>query len=132
MSPEARATSNTHMRIYRHLLLCAGIVLLVPMLAMASAPQTQKPKATAKAAAKAATHSTSGIVRSVDAGTLVIAKNDKATKTDTFVLSSTTVKKGDVAVGAKVSVRYTTEGGQNLATAVTASGKTKGKNFPVR
>jgi len=132
MSPEARATSNTHMRIYRNLVMCTGLVLLVPMLAMASAPQTQKPKASAKAAAKAATHSTSGIVRSLDTGTLVIAKNDKTTKTDTFVLGPTTVKKGDVAVGVKVSVRYTTEGGQNIATAVTASGKTRGKHFPLR
>lgn len=120
------------MRIYRQLLLSAGVVLLVPMLAMASTSQTQKPKATAKAAAKAATHSTSGIVRSMDTGTLVIAKNDKATKTDTFVLNATTVKKGEVTVGAKVSVRYTTEGGQNIATAVTASAKAKGKNFPLR
>lgn len=117
------------MRITRNILVLCGALLLIP--AMTASAQTstpdQKPKAAAKAAAKAATHSTSGIVRSVDGGTLVIAKNDKAAKTDTFVINATTVKKGELAVGAKVSVRYTTEGGQNIATAVTASPKVKGK-----
>lgn len=112
------------MRIVRNLVVLAGAVLLIPALALAQTTTAQKPKAAQKAAVKAATHSTSGIVKSVDANALVIGKTEKAAKTETFVLSGTTVKKGDLVVGAKVSVRYTTEGGQNLATAVTA-GKAK-------
>lgn len=122
------------MRLTRNILAFSCALLLIPAISASAQTSTpdQKPKAAAKAAAKAATHSTSGIVRSVDGGTLVIAKNDKATKTDSFVINATTVKKGDIAVGAKVAVRYTTEGGQNIATAVTVSAKIKGKgrSFP--
>lgn len=118
------------MRITRNILTFVGALLLVPALAFAAVhTPAQTPKAAAKAAAKAATHSTSGIVQSQTATSLVIAKNAKAAKaakTETFVLNATTVTKGDVVVGARVGVRYVAEGGQNVATAVTATVKGKG------
>ena len=73
--------------------------------------------------AKPAAHSTSGIVRSIDGTTLVIAKNAKATATETFTLTTDTARKGDITVGTRVGVRYTTESGHNTATAVTVSAK---------
>lgn len=113
------------MRLKRFTLTAVGALLLAPALVFA-APQTtaaakQTSTKTAAKTAKPATHSTSGVIRSSDASSLVIAKTDKATKTETFVLNTATVKKGDLAPGAKVAVRYTTEGGQNIATAVTVS-----------
>jgi hypothetical protein len=116
------------MRISLRIAALIGIVLLVPAVSVASAQTApaQKPKAEAKAAAKAATHSTSGIIKSIDASTLVIAKNAKATTTETFQLTASTARKGDPVVGGKISIRYTTESGQNVATAITATAKSKG------
>jgi hypothetical protein len=45
------------------------------------------------------------------------AKNDK---TLTFTLNASTQRKGDLAVGTAVEVRYRTEGKTNVATAVSA------------
>jgi hypothetical protein len=121
------------MRISKHLIGFLATLLLVPAVAGAQTSATapaQKPKAAAKAAAKAATHSTSGVIKSVDGTTLVIAKTAKAAKTDTFVLNAETITKGDLVVGGHVGVRYTTEGGQNIATAVTVTAKGKNKRFP--
>jgi hypothetical protein len=103
-------------------------LLLVPAFAVAA--QTKPaPAKTDKAAPAAATHATSGIVRSTTATALVIAKTATATATETFVLNPATARKGDLAVGARVEVRYRAEGGQNIATAVTAAAP-KGKSTP--
>ena len=112
------------MRISRVLLALCG-ALLIPALTLASPADSQKPKDSARAAkvAKPATHSTSGVVKSVDGSTLVIAKNAKTAATETFTLNADTARKGDLQVGARVGVRYTTDSGHNVATAVTVSGK---------
>ena len=112
------------MRIARVLMAVCG-VLLIPALTLASPAASQKPKDAARVtkAAKPATHSTSGVVKSVDGTTLVVAKNAKAAATETFTLNADTVRKGDLQVGARVGVRYTTDGGRNVATAVTVTGK---------
>jgi len=115
------------MRLTKGTLAFVGVLLLAPALAMAADQAKAESAPKYKAAPVAATHSTSGIVRSADDTSLVIAKNAKTTKTQTFVLNATTVKKGALAAGARVEVRYRTEGGQNIATAVTASAP-KGKN----
>ena len=116
------------MRMTRKTFAFLGAVLLVPVLSLTAAQTgaaspVQKPKTGAKAATKAATHSTSGVVQSITDASLVIAKSAKSAKTDTFVLNATTVKKGELAVGNRVGVRYVSEGGHNVATAVTAKGK---------
>jgi hypothetical protein len=119
------------MRAFQKTLALVGAVLLVPALAMAAVTTpAQKPKTAAKTAAKAATHSTRGVVQSVDDTTLVIARTAKATKTETFVINASTVKKGTIAAGARVGVRYRADGGQNVATAVTVTAK--GKGLPQR
>jgi hypothetical protein len=103
-----------------------GAIALVPALALAQTKPA--PKAPAKTAATApakpaATHATNGIVKSSDATSLVITKTAKDTKSTTFALNASTVTKGTIAPGAHVSVRYRTEGTQNIATAVTVAGK---------
>src|SRR5262245_30341860 len=99
----------------------SGMLLAVPAMTLAASQGStpSKPPASQKAApAKAATpatHATTGVVKSVDANSLVITKG----KTDmTFALSSSTEKKGNVAVGANVQVHYTTAGKTNTATSV--------------
>ena len=121
------------MRMTKGTLAFVGALLLVPALAVAGVQSGTAKTATKapKTEVTAATHSTSGIVRSVDAASLVIAKSAKATKTQTFVLNASTVKTGDLAAGTRVEVRFRKDGGQNIATAVTASAlKGKGKGLP--
>ncbi|MBP6716807.1 MAG: hypothetical protein KA205_08085 [Acidobacteria bacterium] len=99
----------------------ALIVTLWPTL-VAAAPQTTSARHTpAPQTTKDATHATNGIVKSMDATTLVIAKSTTSTKTQTFVLTPSTSKKGDLTVGVRVEVRYRAEGPKNIAIAVTAS-----------
>jgi len=107
-----------------------GALALIPALSLAQTKPA--PKAATKAAATApakpaATHATNGIVKSSDATSLVITKSAKDMKTTTFTVNAATVTKGTIAPGARVSVRYRTEGTENIATAVTVAGK---KNSP--
>ena len=118
-----------------------GALALVPALALAQAkPAPAAPKTAAKTAVAAptmtvatapakpaATHATNGIVKSADATSLIITKTAKDTKAETFVLNAATVTKGTLAPGARVAVRYRTEGTQNIATAVTAGSPKSGK-----
>lgn len=112
-----------------------GAIALVPTLAVAqatsapAAPKTaQKAAALTAAPAKpAATHATNGVIKSADATSLVITKTAKDTKTTTFALNASTVTKGTMTPGARVEVRYRTDGTQNVATAVTARVPKSGK-----
>lgn len=123
MSAERRTRHNAEMRVIQKCAVFAGAVLLTlwPTLA-AAAPQTTSARNTpAPQTAKDATHATNGIVTSMNATTLVIAKSTTSTKTQTFALTPATAKKGDLKVGVRVEVRYRAEGAKNIATAVTAS-----------
>lgn len=131
------------MRTIRTTAVLAGLLLTVPALSLASTqtgsqakpPVTTATKAAvapakpaaepAKAAAAAATHATSGVIKSMDATSLVISRPSGKVKELTFVINSTTQHKGDLAVGSAVEVRYRTEGAQNIATAVTMQAKKK-------
>jgi hypothetical protein len=103
---------------------------LLAALAVTGAAQAATPQATAKkgttAAAKpakpaaAASHSVKGTVKSIDASMLVITKSGKAGGDMTFTLNADTKRDGSPAVGSPVSVRYRSEGANNVATAVTA------------
>ena len=85
----------------------------------------QTPKPTPKPASAPASHSTTGTVKSVDATSLVITKASGTPKEMTFVLNDSTQKKGTLATGAAVEVRYKAEGKSNVATAVTVQVKKK-------
>ena len=101
--------------------LLIGALVLAPSFVLA---QTPKPTPTAKPAA-AATHSWTGTVKSIDATSLTVTRPSGTVKEMTFVLNDSTQKKGTIATGAAVEVRYKTEGKQNVATAVTVQVKKK-------
>ena len=97
----------------------AAAVLAVP--AMSLAAQT-KPAASAKqtapakpaATAKPAVHTAQGVVKSMDASSLVLTEKSK--KDVTFVVDASTKKEGDVAVGSTVHVTYKDDASQHIAT----------------
>lgn len=64
-----------------------------------------------------ATHATRGIVKSIDASTLVIMRIAHRGEM-TFAVSPSTRLEGDIIVGSTVSVRYREEGKRHVATAV--------------
>jgi hypothetical protein len=87
-----------------------------------TAPGAGQTKAATKSKAPAAKSGVmTGTIKSADANKLVISHVDTKTKKatdETFVLSSSTTKTGDLAAGAKATVNYKTENGQNMASSV--------------
>ena len=63
------------------------------------------------------TYATRGIVRTIDANTMVIARGKSGLMT--FSLTSSTHRAGVVVVGSTVSVRYREDGKNHVATAIT-------------
>jgi hypothetical protein len=92
-----------------------AVLALVPAVGFAQA--AKKSAAPSKKMAVSA-HTTTGTVKSVSDSSLVISKGGKD---QTFVVNSTTEKKGTVEAGAHVSVHYTMDGTNMVATAITAS-----------
>jgi hypothetical protein len=112
--------------------LLTGALTAVPLVASAyqtgSKPQPPKPsqaqpasKSTAKSTA--ATHTMTGVVKSVDDSTLVITRSGKNAGETTFMLNPQTHRAGTVEVGSSVSVRYREDGNSNVATAITVQHK---------
>ena len=78
-------------------------------------------KASASAMAPAsstASHAVRGVVKSMDDSSLVVTASGKKATDMTFVLNGSTTKEGSPAVGSTVSVRYKSEAGKMVATAV--------------
>lgn len=96
--------------------------LMASTAAMPQAAQTAKP-AGAKPAA-AATHSVQGIVKSVDASSLVITRSGKKGGEMSFKLEPSTHQEGSIAAGSTVSIRYRMDGSAMVATAVNAEAST--------
>jgi hypothetical protein len=90
-------------------------------LEFAAAPGKVQPK-TAKHISTHAVpmHATKGVVKSVDASTLVITRTGKKGGEMTFAMNPDTHSQGTVAVGTPVAVRYREEGKTYVATAITA------------
>ena len=108
-------------RVFTTIVLAA--VLAVTSGAYAAMQQAPSKKSAAPVAAKpatAASHSVKGVVKSIDASSLVITKSGKAGGDMTFTLNADTKRDGAPAVGSPVSVRYRSEGGSMVATAVSA------------
>jgi hypothetical protein len=108
----------------RNFMKAAAFVAMIAIPAAAFAMQ-----ATATAPAKpVAKHTTAGTVKSSTDSSLVISKGGKD---ETFVLNSSTEKKGALDNGAHVTVHYTMEGKSMVATAITVqpakASKSKGK-----
>ena len=106
-----------------------AVALAVPVAAFAQAASTTAPakKSTAATTHKekapaAASHTTSGTVKSSSDSQLVISKGSgKAAKDETFTVNASTKKTGDIATGSKVTVAYTMEGKDMVATSVKAA-----------
>jgi hypothetical protein len=96
----------------------------VAMIALAASGASAQAGATAKPAEKTASkpavagHATQGVVKSVDASSLVISRGKKAD--ETFMLNASTQRQGTIEPGAQVSVHYREEGKSHVATAIVA------------
>jgi hypothetical protein len=97
----------------------AAAVLAVPGLSLAAqTTPAAKPAAKAAKPAAPATKTAHGVVKSMDATTLVVTP--KGGKDLTFALDNSTQKEGNPAVGSTVTVKYKAEGTTMTATDVKA------------
>ena len=104
-------------------------MLAIPGAAFATQATTAKKAAAPAKSTAVAKHTTSGTVKSSSDSSLVISKGGKD---QTFVVNASTEKKGTLDTGAKVTVHYTMDGTNMVATAITAAPakaatKSKGK-----
>jgi len=103
---------------------CAAVVLLGilitdPASGFASTRSSDSQSATTQVArAVVAMYATRGVVKSVDATSLVITRSAMKRNDMVFVLNPATQREGDVAIGSMVEVRYRTEKKQQVATAI--------------
>lgn len=102
----------------------AAAVLAVPAMSLAAqtktaAPAKQTAPAKPAATAKPAVHTAQGVVKSMDASSLVLTEKSK--KDVTFVVDASTKKEGDVAVGSTVHVTYKDDASQHIATDIKAA-----------
>jgi len=94
----------------------AAIVAMLAMVpAGAFAAQAAKKSAAPAKHAAVASHTTSGTVKSSSDTSLVVTKGGKD---ETFTLNSSTEKTGTIENGAHVTVHYTMDGKNMVATAV--------------
>jgi len=99
----------------------AAAVLAVPAMSLAAQTKTAgapPAKSTTHKTESTATHSAKGVVKSMDATSLVVTEKGKDVS---YVLDASTKKEGDPAVGSTVTVMYKTEGTQHVATDVKAA-----------
>ena len=93
-------------------------VIVAPIRTLAA--QTQPPQAsdsTSGVGQVLGTHATRGIVRTIDANTMGIARAGNR-GIMTFSLTSSTHREGVIVVGSSVSVRYREDGKNHVATAI--------------
>jgi Rieske Fe-S protein len=103
-----------------------AVALAVPVAAFAQAAPAKKAAAPAKKTT-VATHTTSGTVKSASDTQLVVTKGSKD---ETFTVNATTKKDGDIAAGAKVTVAYTMDGKDMVATSIKAAPAKAAKAAP--
>ncbi len=107
--------------------LVVGALSAAPLTALAAQAPAAAPAArTAKPAA--ATHSMKGVVKSIDAKTLVLTGSGGNHGDMSFALNASTRREGKVAPGNAVSVRYRDEGKTHVATAISV--EHAGKSSP--
>jgi hypothetical protein len=99
-----------------------AVALAVPVAAFAAQADAKKPASTTKKEHTTMSHTTSGTVKSSSDTQLVITKGTgKSAKDETFAVNASTKKDGDIATGAKVTVAYTMDGANMVATSVKAA-----------
>jgi hypothetical protein len=107
----------------RHTFTTLMIVGALALSSVAFAGAVQAQKASSSSAkhdtmAPAGSHAVRGVVKSMDDSSLVVTASGKKATDMTFVLNQATTKEGSPAVGSMVSVRYKTDAGKMVATAV--------------
>ena len=110
------------MRKMRTAAIVLGAMLAVSMTGLAAAaPAPGQTSATAPKSLKPArstpakSHSIRGVVKSVDANTLVIERAGKKRKEMTFALDGSTRRAGDINVGSTVAVHYKNDASKLMA-----------------
>ena len=99
-------------------LLLMGAISGMPVVGFAAPVKAQTPATAKRTSTRAATHATKGVVKSIDASTLVINSTGKKHGEMTFMLNDSTQREGTVAAGSPVSIRYREDGKTNVATAI--------------
>ena len=108
----------------------AALLLIAPAIGASAQNPPGAGASHADPASHLATHSTRGIVETVGAARLVI-RDPRHTRQTTFVLNAQTERQGRLAAGVNVTVRYRTEHGANVATAVVVEpAKAKARDVP--
>ena len=103
--------------------------LAIPVAAFAAQADAKKPAAKKEHAVMS--HTTSGAVKSISDTSLVITKGaGKNAKDETFTVNASTKKDGDIAAGAKVTVAYTMDGANMVATSIKAAPAKPAKKAP--
>ena len=102
------------MRILKATALVA-MLAMIPAAALSAQATAKKAAPAAKKSAAVASHTTSGVVKSSSDTSLVITK---AGKDHTFTVNSSTEKTGTIETGSHVTVHYTMDGKNMVATAV--------------
>jgi hypothetical protein len=103
--------------------------LLAALTAGAAAVRAAAPQPpAAKTAPALGTHSVQGIVKSVDASTLVISRSGRRPADLAFSLCGSTIREGQIAIGRLVSIRYVMSGETRIATAVSAHPENTGRS----
>jgi len=97
-------------------LLSIGMAAM-PRIAAATSPQPQVADGTTLSDQAALTHATRGVVQTIDAHMMVIAR-PRGRGTIAFNMTPSTHRDGAIGVGSTVSVRYREAGGNRVATAV--------------
>jgi hypothetical protein len=104
------------MRMALAALLTTGALVLGPEIAGAASAQRIESPAEAPGS-DSSVHATRGVVKSIDATTLVVAR-PKNRGDIVFKLSPTLHRDGQIKTGATVSVRYRDDGKDHVATAI--------------
>lgn len=104
--------------------IATGALLILPALSLAATAgvtvQPTRANSSYATTTKVPTHATTGVVRSIDATTLVIEHSPQHEGNMSLALNPSTEGLGDVKVGSTVVVRYRMEAHQRIATAVMA------------
>jgi hypothetical protein len=100
--------------------LFVGALSAFPVAGFAATQTAAQTSAAGKHASKpvAATHSTRGVVKSLDDKMLVITRTGGNHAEMTFALNASTHRDGTISAGSAVSVRYREEGKTKVATAI--------------
>ena len=121
------------MRITTAAAVVTGLLAFVPASSFAQSTTSSKPAAAAKAVSTPKAHEATGVVKSVNATSLVIARGGSNGKPMAFDISPSATREGVPEIGSSVSIRYHEDGKKNVATDIavkpvktsSANGKSK-------